>query len=111
MSRPFLSVIIPCYNEASRLPLTLIDVDRNLAGQDFESEIILVISQSTDATADIAKRFQGIIKNIRTINLSDNLGRGYAVKTGMLAHVDSGDLLWMPTIQQPLRNLLRCCLL
>lgn len=85
MSRPFLSVIIPCYNEASRLPLTLIDVDRNLAGQDFESEIILVISQSTDATADIAKRFQGIIKNIRTINLSDNLGRGYAVKTGMLA--------------------------
>lgn len=85
MSRPFLSVIIPAYNEASRLPLTLIDIDRNLASQDFESEIIVVISQSTDATVDIVKRFSGIIKNIRAITLSENLGRGFAVKTGILA--------------------------
>lgn len=84
MTRPFLSVIIPCYNEAARLPLTLIDVDRHLAGQDFSSEIIVVVSRSADETQDIVKRFQAIIKNLRGIYLSENLGRGHAVRTGML---------------------------
>ncbi len=85
MSRPFLSIIIPCYNEATRLPLTLIDVDRHLSQQDFVSEIVVVVSQGHDHTPEILKRFQAIIKNLRVINLSENLGRGYAVKTGMLA--------------------------
>lgn len=85
MSRPYLSVVIPAYNEANRLPLTLIDIDRHLSQQDFPSEIIVVVSQGTDNTPEILKRFQGIIKNLRVINLSDNLGRGHALKTGMLA--------------------------
>jgi len=84
MARPFLSVIIPAYNEAKRLPLTLIDVDRHLAEQEFPSEIIVVVSQGTDTTPEILKRFQSIIKNLRVISLSENLGKGYAVKTGML---------------------------
>jgi dolichyl-phosphate beta-glucosyltransferase len=85
MSRPFLSIIIPCYNEASRLPLTLIDVDRHLSEQDFASEIVVVVSQGYDSTPDILKRFQQIIKNLRVIYLSENLGRGYAVRTGMIS--------------------------
>ncbi len=85
MTRPFLSVIIPAYNEAARLPLTLVDVDRHLAEQDFASEIIVVVSSGSDNTPDILKRFQGIIKNLRVIILSENRGKGFAVKTGMLA--------------------------
>lgn len=84
MSRPFLSIIIPAYNEAKRLPLTLIDIDRHLAEQDFQSEIIVVVSQGYDTTPEILKRFQVIIKNLRVISLSENLGKGHAVKTGML---------------------------
>ncbi len=85
MSRPFLSVIIPAYNEAARIPLTLIDVDRHLSEQEFPSEIIVVVSSGSDNTPEILKRFQPIIKNLRVISLSENNGKGFAVKTGMLA--------------------------
>jgi dolichyl-phosphate beta-glucosyltransferase len=85
MSRPFLSVVIPAYNEANRIPLTLVDVDRHLHEQEFTSEIVVVVSQGTDNTPEILKRFQAVIKNLRVINLSENRGRGHAIKTGMLA--------------------------
>ncbi len=85
MARPFLSVIIPARNEASRLPLTLIDVDRHLSTQEFGYEIIVAVSPSTDATAEIARRFQSFVKNMRTIALPENKGKGAAIIAGMQA--------------------------
>lgn len=85
MARPFLSVVIPAYNEAERLPLTLIDVDRHLADQEYSYEIVVVISHSTDHTVEIVKRFASFLPNLKYIALSENRGKGFAVKTGMLA--------------------------
>ncbi len=85
MIHPYLSVIIPAYNEGKRLPLTLIDVDRHLQEHDFSYEIIVVISPSSDNTNEIMRRFPSIIKNLKCITLIENQGRGLAVKTGMLA--------------------------
>ncbi len=85
MARPFLSVIIPAYNEAERLPLTLIDVDRHLSHQEYSYEIIVVISHSTDHTVEIVKRLASFIQHLKYIALSENRGKGFAVKTGMLA--------------------------
>jgi dolichyl-phosphate beta-glucosyltransferase len=84
MARPFLSVVIPAYNEAERLPLTLIDVDRHLSDQEYSYEIIVVISHSTDHTAEIVKRLASFLPNLKYIALSENRGKGFAVKTGML---------------------------
>jgi dolichyl-phosphate beta-glucosyltransferase len=84
MARPFLSVVIPAYNEAERLPLTLIDVDRHLAEQEYSYEIIVVISHSTDHTVEIVKRLASFLPNLKYIALSENRGKGFAVKTGML---------------------------
>lgn len=84
MAKPFLSVIIPAYNEAERLPLTLIDVDRHLAEQEYSYEIIVVISHGTDHTAEIVKRLASFLPNLKYIALSENRGKGFAVKTGML---------------------------
>ena len=39
MAKPFLSVVIPAYNEAKRIPLTLIDIDKHLHACDFSYEI------------------------------------------------------------------------
>jgi dolichyl-phosphate beta-glucosyltransferase len=83
MSRPYLSVIIPAYNEAGRLPLTLIDIDRHLSAQDFTSEIIVALSPSSDNTAEILKRFQTIIKNLKVVPLIENQGKGFALRQGM----------------------------
>lgn len=85
MAKPFLSVVIPAYNEASRLPLTLIDVDRHLSHQEYSYEIVVVISHSADHTAEIVKRFASFLPNLKYIALPENRGKGFAVKTGMLA--------------------------
>lgn len=85
MPRPYLSVVIPAYNEANRLPLTLIDIDRHLSAQDFVSEIIVALSPSSDNSAEILKRFQTILKNLRVVPLIENQGKGFALRQGMAA--------------------------
>lgn len=82
--KPFLSVIIPAYNEAKRLPLTLIDVDRHLSQAEYSSEILVVNDGSVDATAEITKRFAHLIKNLKLVNDKENHGKGWAVRRGML---------------------------
>ena len=80
--KPYLSVIIPAYNEAKRLPLTLVDIDRHLRGVKYSYEIIIVNNNSTDATAEVVERFSHIIKNLKLMNCKVP-GKGAAVKLGM----------------------------
>ena len=82
--RPFLSVIVPTYNEAKRLPLTLIDINKRLSTVDYSYEIIVADDGSRDATVDIAKRFTHLIKTLRIIENKENHGKGWVVKQGML---------------------------
>lgn len=82
MKKLYLSVIIPAYNEAKRLPLTLIDIDKHLARRDFSYEIIVVDNCSIDGTKEVVKRFAAIIPNLRLIE--SDCGKGAAIKKGML---------------------------
>ncbi|MBI5732799.1 glycosyltransferase family 2 protein [Candidatus Jorgensenbacteria bacterium] len=83
--KPFLSVIIPAYNEAKRLPLTLVDVDRHLSTAEFSSEILVIDDGSTDATKEIVERFSHLLQNLRLIKVDENSGKGAAVRLGMLS--------------------------
>ena len=83
MENPYLSVIIPAYNEAKRLPLTLIDIDKHLKSADFSYEIIVVNDGSHDATPEVVERLSHLIDNLKLIN-QKNTGKGGAVKRGML---------------------------
>lgn len=85
MAKPFLSVIIPAYNEAKRLPLTLIDIDKHLSYQEYSYEIIVVNDGSTDNTAEIVRRFMPLIKNLKLADQKENKGKGAAVRLGMLS--------------------------
>jgi dolichyl-phosphate beta-glucosyltransferase len=84
MAKPFLSVIIPAYNEAKRLPLTLIDIDKHLDEQEYSYEIIVINDGSTDDTAEIVTRFSSLINNLRLVDNTENKGKGAAVRQGML---------------------------
>ncbi len=84
MSKPFLSVIIPAHNEASSLPLTLIDIDKHLDEQEYSYEIVVVNDGSTDHTAEIVRRFLPLIANLRLIDNEENKGKGAVVRQGML---------------------------
>ncbi|MCR4260763.1 MAG: glycosyltransferase family 2 protein [Candidatus Colwellbacteria bacterium] len=82
--KPYLSVIIPAYNEAERLPLTLVDIDRHLSAKTYAYEIIVVDDGSSDHTVEVANKFTKLIPNLRVIGYKDNQGKGNAVKLGML---------------------------
>lgn len=84
MAKPYLSVIIPAYNEANRLPITLIDVDKHLSNNEFSYEIIVVNDGSTDATSEIVRRFALLIKNLRLVDNPFHQGRGMAMRQGAL---------------------------
>jgi glycosyltransferase involved in cell wall biosynthesis len=83
MAKPYLSVIIPAYNEAARLPMTLIDIDKHLSNNDFSYEIIVVNDGSTDATGEIIKRFSLLIYNLKLVDVVHQ-GRGEAMRQGAL---------------------------
>jgi len=82
--KPFLSVIIPAKNEAKRLPLTLVDIDRHLKQAEYSSEVIVISDGSTDATVEIVTRFSHLMKNLRLIANEKNRGKGFVVRQAML---------------------------
>ena len=83
--RRALSVVIPAYNEAKRLPNTLLEVDAFLRRQGYDSEIIVVDDGSRDGTLDRVRELAGSIPSIRVLTYGGNRGKGFAVKTGVLA--------------------------
>ena len=79
---PFLSIIIPAYNEQSRLPNTLEQVFHFLEKQSFKSEVIVVENGSTDKTFEVAQKFVEQHKNLRVIHTEER-GKGGAVQRGV----------------------------
>ena len=84
---PGFSAIIPAYNEAERIGETLRQVIDYLRVSSPESELIVVDDGSRDATServrDAFRRADGIETHL--IHRSPNHGKGYAVRTGLLA--------------------------
>ena len=79
-----LSVIIPAYNEAGRLPSYLASIVEYLDRQDISYEVIVVDDGSTDATADSISQLLAAHGSVKMLPLPANRGKGFAVKTGML---------------------------
>lgn len=77
---PFVSVVIPAYNEANRLPHTLTQVQRYLARQPYHSELLVVDDGSDDATSALAEQIPGV-----RVLRRDHRGKGFAVRAGALA--------------------------
>ena len=72
--------MIPAYNEARRLPLTLEGWRAFLSQQPYTSEVLVVDDGSADATSRVAAD-----GGARVIRLEPNQGKGGAVRAGMLA--------------------------
>jgi dolichyl-phosphate beta-glucosyltransferase len=83
-----LSVVVPTYNKAPRIAATLDAVASYLSKKPFASEIVVVDDGSSDGTADAARpalaAFTGRIGS-KVIRREENLGKGAAVKEGVLA--------------------------
>jgi dolichyl-phosphate beta-glucosyltransferase len=87
--RPFVSVVLPAYNEEARLPAGLDRVIAFLAAQPFTSEIVIADDGSRDRTPDIVREriAAGLpaTLSIALVQHEHNRGKGAAIRTGVLA--------------------------
>lgn len=79
-----LSVVIPAFNEASRLTPAVEDLLTYLRGRHLEFELIVVDDGSRDGTAALVAQLSAASREVRLIRLAANQGKGYAVRTGVL---------------------------
>ena len=84
MAQPFLSLIVPAYNEENRLPTTLRQIDDYLKSQLFSGEVLVIENGSDDRTFPIAQDFVKSHKNFAVQRTAER-GKGLAVRQGMLA--------------------------
>ena len=84
MSTPFLSIIIPAYNEEHRLPHTFETLFSFLECQPFQAEVLVVENGSQDRTFEIASAFARQHPQLMVIR-NEARGKGLAVQRGMLA--------------------------
>jgi glycosyltransferase involved in cell wall biosynthesis len=84
VTKPFLSLIIPAYNEERRLPVTLEQVLGFTQSQPYKSEILVVENGSLDRTFEVAQDFAARVPNLHVLRQSQ-AGKGLAIQRGMLA--------------------------
>lgn len=80
-----LSLVVPAYNEADRLPPSLVRMREHLDASGEEYELIVVDDGSSDGTAAAVERATEGWPQLRLLRLERNQGKGAATRAGMLA--------------------------
>lgn len=80
-----LSIVIPAYNEARRLPASLERILAYYADRDELLEIVVSDDGSTDGTPDVVREFAAGHPQVRLLEHGRNRGKGAAVRDGMFA--------------------------
>ena len=95
--RPFLSIIIPAYNEQSRIADSLYRIKDYLAEQPYRSEIIVVDDGSCDLTTEVVKFIDLYGEEVKAQSAGHlmenikNVGKGFSIARGMIKA--SGDII------------------
>ena len=95
MAEPQVSIVLPAYNEASRLRQSLRLLGDYFAGSSWSSrsfEVLIVVEHSTDGTLELAREATAEQVNFRVIDNRVHRGKGYAVRCGM--RQARGDLIF-----------------
>lgn len=77
-----LSIIVPAYNEEHRIGSTLASIAAFAADRPGDVEVIVVDDGSRDATSAVVAASS--CPNLRVIRTERNLGKGHAVRVGMM---------------------------
>jgi dolichyl-phosphate beta-glucosyltransferase len=82
-TRPFLSIVIPAYNEQERLVASLASIASYIDAGELDAEVLVVDDGSKDKTAELA---EGALagRRGRVVRNGDNRGKGYSVRHGLL---------------------------
>jgi dolichyl-phosphate beta-glucosyltransferase len=115
-ARPFLSVVIPAYNEEKRLGPTVARIQEYLAAQSYTSDILVVNNASTDRTGEVARAAgraspagrpspagRASPAGVKVID-EPRRGKGAAVRTGMLAALGDYALFSDADLSTPIKE-------
>lgn len=83
-TKPFVSIVLPCYNEEAILQVNLDAIIKYLESKNekYQWEIVIINDGSKDQTGKIADRLADDNNSIRVIHHPTNLNLGNALKTG-----------------------------
>lgn len=84
MNEPFVSVILPSYQEDGRIQKTLAVIRDYFKDKPYTAEVIVVSDGSLDNTVFAVASFSRKFPEVRCIEYYPNRGKGYAVKQGMM---------------------------
>jgi dolichyl-phosphate beta-glucosyltransferase len=85
--KPDVSIVIPAYNESERMLKPLDIILNYITRNSLNAEVIVVDDGSSDDTASVAERAFSAAPSVasRVIRYEQNRGKGFAVKTGLMA--------------------------
>ena len=79
-----LSIIFPIYNEEKNISKLIKEIKRLINQNFFDLEIIFVNDGSKDNSKEIIQNYLKTLKTKKLINFKKNMGKGYALKIGVL---------------------------
>jgi glycosyltransferase involved in cell wall biosynthesis len=87
LMKPDLSIVVPAFDEQQRLGDSLARIVDYVNSEKLSAEVIVVDDGSDDRTAEIAEKELALHPNAasRVIRYPQNRGKGFAVRTGLLA--------------------------
>jgi glycosyltransferase involved in cell wall biosynthesis len=106
LAQPFLSIVIPAYNEEMRIAQTLNTVVSYVRGQGYSWEVVVADDGSQDRTATLVEAAARENPGIRLVRLSHG-GKGWAVRGGMLEARGQYRFLADADLSMPIENLER----
>ena len=105
-SAPYLSVVIPAYNEESRISRTMRELLAYLVGRDYQWEIVVADDGSVDNTARLVAKVAAGDPRVRVLSL-EHRGKGWAVRNGMKAATGEFRLLCDADLSVPIEQVER----
>jgi len=102
---PFLSIVIPAYNEEKRIGASLALMLDYLSSRPFSYEFVVSDDGCTDRTEEVVRQALGGTALLRYIKSDRNMGKGHAVKVGMLNSSARFSLLTDADLSTPVAEL------
>ncbi len=104
LGRPYISVIIPAFNEATRIVPTLREVVGFLQEKPYQWEVIVVDDGSTDGTARIVDEWSKSNPAVK-LERAPHRGKGWAVRRGMLSAAGANRFMCDADLAMPISGL------
>lgn len=79
------TIVVPAYNEEERLPRTLEAIFGYMNNHGYSFEVVVVDDGSADETSQIVIALSSTYPQLRLVTLAQNMGKGHAVKVGILS--------------------------